>query len=109
MHKQQAAPATITRASSSSQEGINTDNDDGSSMEPEPQNTPATTPITTSEAQQWPVTVGFQSPMVPLGPWECISDSYLTSPFPSLDQYQEPTQAIIGPELQITPMMHNDL
>lgn len=113
LDKQQEASTTKTRAFSHSQEGVNTDNEDGSSMDNEVQNTPTTTltssPITTGNIQHWPAPLGFQFPMNPLGPWECIENSYSTSPFPALAHHQEPAQVTMGPELHITPMVHNDL
>jgi hypothetical protein len=110
LDKQQEASTTETRAFSPSQEGVNTDNEDGSSMDNnEVQNTPTTTPIATGNIQHWPAPVGFQFPMIDLGPWECIENSYSSSPFPALDHHQEPAQVTMGAELHITPMMHNDL
>ena len=109
LDKQQEASTTETRAVSPSQEEVNTDNEDGSSMDNEMQNTPMTTPITTGNIPHWPAPVGFQFPMIPLGPWECIENSYSTSPFPALDNHQEPAQDTMEAELHITPMMHNDL
>ncbi|MCJ1434874.1 hypothetical protein MMC27_004244 [Xylographa pallens] len=109
LDKQQEASTTETRAFSPSPEEANTDNEDGSSMDNEIQNTPTTTPITTGNIQHWPTPMGFQFPMIPLVPWECIENSYSTSPFPGLDQSQEPAQVTMEAELHITPIMHNDL
>lgn len=75
----------------------------------EVQNTATTTPIPNGNLQHWSAPVGFQFPLIPLGPWECIENSYSNSPFPALDQYQEPAPVTMGPEIHITPMMHNDL
>lgn len=110
LDKQQEASTTETRAFSPSQEGVNTGSEDGSSMDnTEVHNTATTTPITTGDIQHWPAPMGFQFPMIHLEPWECIESSYSNSPFPPLEQYQEPAQVIMGAELHITPMMHNDL
>ena len=109
LDKQQEVSTTETRPASPSQEGVNTDNEDESSMENEVHNTPTTTPLTTGAIQQWPSPVEFQFPMIPLGPWECIENSYSTSPFPALDHLPEPAQVTMAAELHITPVMHNDL
>lgn len=109
LDKQQETPVTENQAFSPCQEGLNTDNEDGSSMENEVQNTAPTTPLTSGNIPQWPAPGGFPFPMIPLGPWECIDNSYSTSPFPALDHCQDPTQIPMEPEIHITPMMHNDL
>lgn len=55
--------------------------------------------------------MGLASPMIHLEPWECMdtSNPYSCSTLPALDSYQEPSLVAMGPELHITPMMHNDL
>lgn len=110
LDNQQEASTTETRAFSPSQEGVNTNNEDESSIDNnEVQDTPTTTPITTGNIQHWPAPGGFQFPMIHLEPWEGIENSYSSSSFPALDYYQEPAQVTMGAELHITPMMHNDL
>ncbi|KAL5365738.1 putative fungal-specific transcription factor [Aspergillus floccosus] len=110
LDKQQAMPMPEVRASSPPQEGINTDNEDGSSMENDVQNTGTTTPMTTGNIPPWPAPVEFQFPIMPLPPWDCMDTSYPISPFAALDPQQDLTQGLpMGSELHITPVMHNDL
>lgn len=96
-------------ASSPSQEGVNTDNEDGSSLENGVQNTGGTTPMTTGNIPPSPAPVEFQFPIMPLPPWDCMDASYSISPFAALDLHQDLTQVPMDSELHITPVMHNDL
>ena len=92
------------------QELINVENEDGISMDNnESQHTSTATTLTPDDMQNWPTPMGFQLPLIHLGPWECIENSYPTSLFPPLEPPHEPTHCAMEPELHINPIMHNDL
>ena len=109
----QDASATDALVLPTSRERTNSHSGAGSSVDNnEPHNTAATTPITTGRMQPWPgAPLGLASPMIHLEPWECMdtSNPYSCPTLPALESYQEPSLVTIGPELHITPMMHNDL
>ncbi|KAH1342521.1 hypothetical protein KXX67_006408 [Aspergillus fumigatus] len=109
LEKQQAMAMPESRASSSPRGGANTDTEDGSSLENEVHNTRTTTPMTIGNIPSWPAPVEFSFPIMPLPPWDCTDPSYSIAPFVGFDPHQNLTPVSIGSELQITPMMHNDL
>ncbi|KAH2028693.1 hypothetical protein KXV43_000514 [Aspergillus fumigatus] len=109
LEQQQAMAMPESRASSSPRGGANTDTEDGSSLENEVHNTRTTTPMTIGNIPSWPAPVEFSFPIMPLPPWDCTDPSYSIAPFVGFDPHQNLTPVSIGSELQITPMMHNDL
>ncbi|RYC58353.1 hypothetical protein CHU98_g7868 [Xylaria longipes] len=107
--EQQEASTTETRTCSPSQEEVNSDNDNGSSMGiNEVQSTSSATPITLGDIQLWTQPLEVQFPIMQPGPWDCIENSFPSSDFPAFDHTQEPAPFTMGVGLHITPM-HNDL
>ncbi|KAI0849454.1 putative Zn(II)2Cys6 transcription factor [Daldinia vernicosa] len=108
LNEQQEASATETRTCSPSQEEVNSDNDNGSSMDNNEIQSTAT-PITLGDIQLWTQPLEVPFPMMQPGPWDCIENPFPSSDFPVLDHTQEPAPFAVGVGLDITPMMHNDL
>ncbi|KAI1084748.1 putative Zn(II)2Cys6 transcription factor [Whalleya microplaca] len=110
LNEQKEATATETRTCSPSQEEINSDNDNGGSMDSnEVQSTSTATPMTFDDIQLWTQPLEFQFPIMQPGPWDCMENSFPISDFPALENTQEPSPFAMGVGLQITPIMHNDL
>ncbi|KAI2466199.1 putative Zn(II)2Cys6 transcription factor [Annulohypoxylon bovei var. microspora] len=110
LSEQQEASATGTRTCSPSQEEVNSDNDNGGSMDTiEVQSSSTATPITLGDIQLWTQPLEVQFPIMQPGPWDCIENSFPGSDFTPLDHSQETSPFAMDVGLHITPMMHNDL
>ncbi|OTB05897.1 hypothetical protein M426DRAFT_121124 [Hypoxylon sp. CI-4A] len=106
---EQETSTTETRSCSPSQEDVNSDNDNGGSVDNnEIQSTSTSTPILFDDIQLWSQPLEVQFPMMQPGPWDSIGNPFPTSDFAALD-IQEPAPFAIRVGLHITPMMHNDL
>ncbi|KAI0478561.1 putative Zn(II)2Cys6 transcription factor [Xylariaceae sp. FL0804] len=110
LNEQQETSAPKTRSCSPCQEDTTSDNDNGSNLDNnEAHTTSVSPPITLGDIQLWPQPVEPQFPIVPLGQWDCIENTFSSTDFPALDHTQEPAWFPKGIDFNVTPMMHNDL